>query len=111
MGSQRRTQTQWRKLVSGWPGSGLSQANYCDRHGVSVASLQRWRSIFRDEHTDVVQSDAEPLRLLPVSLADPPTNPASGICLVLADGLRIELAADFHPSALRQVLDVVRPGP
>jgi len=111
MGSQRRTRAQWRKLVSGWPGSGLTQQRYCHRHGVSVASLQRWRAIFRDENTGVEQPASEPLRLLPVTLADSPTNQMSAICLVFADGLRIELGMDFRPAVLRQVLDVVRPSP
>jgi hypothetical protein len=42
MESQRRTPEHWRRIVEGWPASGLTQAQYCERHGISVASLHRW---------------------------------------------------------------------
>jgi hypothetical protein len=35
--------------VEGWAHSGLTQAQYCGRYAVSVASLHRWREVFRDE--------------------------------------------------------------
>jgi hypothetical protein len=33
MGWQQRSRTEWQRLVAGWPRSGLSQDEYCARHG------------------------------------------------------------------------------
>lgn len=32
----------WAKHVEGWRGSGLTQARYCARYGLSVTSLKYW---------------------------------------------------------------------
>jgi hypothetical protein len=45
MAHRRRTREQWRQLVEGWPESGLTQAQYCEHHNISVASLYRWRNV------------------------------------------------------------------
>jgi transposase-like protein len=52
MAQGRRTRAQWRQLVEGFSGSGLTQACYCERHGISVTSFQRWRAQFR-QHVQV----------------------------------------------------------
>jgi len=109
VGSQRRTRTQWRKLVANWPGSGLSQEAYCRRHSISVTSLHRWREIFRHEGPGEEVASGQSLQLLPVTLPDPPEGGQAGICVVLDEGLRIELGADFQPATLRRALDVLRP--
>jgi len=111
MGSRRRTRAQWRKLVANWPGSGLSQEAYCRRHSVSVASLHRWREIFRHEGSAEDMSSGKSLQLLPVTLPEPLGGMGSAICVVLEDGLRIELGTDFQPATLRRILDVLRPAP
>ncbi len=65
MAQRRRSRAQWRRLVDGWPRSGLRQQGYCDRHGISVGSLRRWQQIFREEREaallvpDVVIKDTE----------------------------------------------------
>ena len=111
MGSRRRTRAQWRQLVVNWPGSGLSQEAYCRGHNISVASLHRWREIFRHEDRTDQRPPGKSLQLLPVTLPEPTGGMGPGICVVLADGLRIELGADFQPAVLRRVLDVLRPAP
>ena len=47
MAQGRLTRTQWWHLVEGFSDSGLMQARYCERHGISVASFHRWRTHFR----------------------------------------------------------------
>lgn len=111
MGSRRRTRAQWRQLVSNWPGSGLSQAAYCRRHNISVASLHRWREIFRHAGRADQVPPGKSLQLLPVTLPEPAGGKGQAICVVLDDGLRIELGADFQPATLRRALDVLRPSP
>jgi transposase len=111
MGSRRRTHAQWRKLVLNWPGSGLSQEAYCRRHHISVASLHRWREIFRHKDRAEHLPPGKSLQLLPVTLPEPTGGMGPALCVVLGDGLRIELGADFQPATLKRVLDVLRPAP
>jgi transposase len=111
MGSRRHTREQWRQWVASWPGSGLTQEAYCRQHNISVASLHRWREIFRHEGRVEQRPPGKSLQLLPVTLNEPLGGMGPGICVVLDEGLRIELSEDFQPATLRRVLDVLRATP
>ena len=110
-----RTREQWRSLIQGWPDSGLTQAEYCDCHGISVSSFHRWRERVRQE-TDAGEAPLaagrlQPTRLLPVQLSEipspPPREPAPALTLVFPNGLRLEIGADVAPSTLAPVIDLV----
>jgi len=116
MAQQQHTRAQWRRLGEGWAGSGLTQAQYCAHHGVSVASLHRWRELLRREPAPVAapaqrqRADA-PVRLLPVQLLDDvgaQCRPGQAVCLVLADGLRLELAPGFDAPTLQRVVALLQ---
>ena len=77
MARQRRSRGQWRRLVEGWARSGLTQQAHCDRHGISLGSLYRWREIFREE--GVGGAPAEPVRLVPVELVGAGREEAKGL--------------------------------
>ncbi len=114
MAQRRRTPAQWRELVRGWPRSGLTQRAYCERHGISVGSLHRWRERLRDEVTPsdgpVATACRERPRLIPVELAGPESQPAgsASLTLVFGDGLRLEITAGCDPGLLGQVVEVLR---
>ncbi len=111
MGQRRRSRVQWRQLVEGWPRSGLTQQGYCDRHGISLGSLRRWRQIFGEQHdggrTGSVVKPA-PVHLIPVKLTDAAQAREAPLMLVLTDGLRIEIPCDFDAPALKRLLGVLR---
>ncbi|MCF7995878.1 MAG: IS66 family insertion sequence element accessory protein TnpB [Chromatiaceae bacterium] len=114
MAQRRRAREQWRALVDGWPGSGLTHAQYRERHGVSPASFYRWREIFRDERRagagpQPAQRHA-PLRLLPVQFDDAGASRRNegALTLVFDDGLRLAIAPGFDAATLAQVLEVLR---
>jgi hypothetical protein len=115
MAQERRSREQWRRLVEGWAGSGLTQAQYCERHRISVASLHRWREIFhRESGVGTVPGGAGadgPIRLLPVEVfgrAAPPDADGSALAVVLGDGLRVEVAPGFDAPTLARVVAVLR---
>ena len=105
--AQRRNWQQWRELVEGWQRSGLTQREYCERHGISVASLVRWRDILRRQRSDKQTDSGQALQLLPVQLVEA-GNAVRTLTLVLNDGLRIELPDDFNVSVLQRLLGVLR---
>jgi transposase-like protein len=114
MGQRRRSRAQWRRLVEGWSGSGLTQQRYCDRHGISPGSLQRWRRIFREQRDDdKVGSVAPsaPVQLVPVKLTDTAQACEAPLMLVLNDGLRIEIPRDFDVPSLQRLLGVLQEAP
>lgn len=42
---RRRSRQEWRRLVGGFSGSGLTLAAYCAREGIAMASFFRWRRL------------------------------------------------------------------
>jgi len=116
MAQQRRLRAQWRRLVEGWPNSGLNQAQYCRRHGISVASLHRWRERLRQdravdpEHGRPLEA-AGPVRLVPVEVlaAQPPGAAVEAtLRLVLAEDLCLEIAPGFDAPTLRRIVELLR---
>lgn len=112
MADRRRTRPQWQALVEGWAESGLTQHQYCTQQGISVTSFHRWRERLGQEadHGDPGSSEAAPMRLLPVQWHEEPVPSRSGpaLTLVLATGLRVEVAAHFEAETLRRLLAVVQ---
>ena len=111
MTQSRRSRAQWWRLVEGWPRSGQTQQGYCDRHGISVGSLQRWRRIFeqeRDRGTAGDTTEPPPLQLVPVKLVGGTTAGEKPLTLLLPDGLRIEIPCNFDAPALTRLLGVLR---
>jgi hypothetical protein len=44
--AQHRPRSEWFQLVQAQGESGLSQSEFARRHGIEVASLGRWRTVF-----------------------------------------------------------------
>lgn len=117
MAHRRRTREQWRRLVEGWPESGLTQAQYCEHHNISVASLYRWREVLRRSSGErrpapgAGRADVA-VRLLPVELlgefGQRVGDTAPALSLVFADGVRLEIAPGCDDATLRRVVGVLR---
>jgi hypothetical protein len=111
MAQPRRTPEQWRRLVEGWPGSGQTQQAYCDRQGITLASLRRWRQLLRQRRETGATgriAAGEPVRLVPVELIGSGRGEAKALALVLPDGMRIEIPSDFDTPTLQRLLGVLR---
>lgn len=42
-GRVRRSEGEWREILSQWEGSGLSAQEFCRKQELQVSSFQRWR--------------------------------------------------------------------
>lgn len=112
-----RTAEQWRDLIEGWPGSGLTQAQYCARHGFSVSSFYRWRERVRQEpktagKAPLAVGGSQPLRLLPVQRSQSHSAPGHetvpALTLVFPNGLRLEIATGVEAHTLGAVIELVQ---
>jgi hypothetical protein len=114
MAEKRRSREQWRELVGGWLGSGLTQAQYCERQGISTGSLYRWRAVFGGEHQaggGPARSRAEePVRLLPVQFSEPvePLRRDRVLTVVFGDGVRLEILPGFDAATLARLVEVLQ---
>lgn len=105
----RRSRSEWQGLVSGWECSGLTQAVYCERQGISLSSLQRWRRIFAEGTGTPRSEGGASTEFMPVTLVgDLPTAGGAELTLVLADGVRLEIGAQCAAQTLQRVLGVLR---
>ena len=102
----RRCRTQWRGLLSEWKNSGLSQQRFCERHGLTLSTFQRWRKRLREDVDAAVDSGlpSSVPRLLPVRLLDEAAASSSGVAIRVGDRLRVEVDREFDADTLRRVV-------
>lgn len=95
---------------------GASVADVARRHDMSAPQLHSWRRQARDGLLPMIESDDDPLGLIPVTVADgsdePPSSPPgepSGIAIAVeVGGVRIVVPPDFDEGHLARVLRAVR---
>ena len=92
----------WRERIRAWEQSGLTQKAFCEQHHLGLASLQRWRRLFK---TKEAAHNARPVALLPVRVKE---RNSANLTVVVNDELRIEIPAGFDPNTLKQVIEVVQ---
>ena len=102
---RRRSRAEAQQVASEYEGSGLSRVEFCRRHGLSLATLARYRK--RQE-----QGEAAPgQRWLAVDVADSKSTLEyrgnSGLAVALPGGRRIEVGRGFHSGTLVQLLGVL----
>lgn len=112
----------WLEQHKSWQASGLTQAKFCAKHGLSLPSFCWWRSRLKKEgiamesSTSSVESIEKSLRLVPVRVVDPeaprpvpvqastPEDPSSFFEVVLANGTCVRVPVDFDACALQRLL-------
>jgi transposase-like protein len=97
---RRRTIEERREIVRRWDDSGLSARAFAEQAGVSMSSLQRWRS----ELTRSVPSGFVELTSRAAAGLPPTSRPLE---LVIDDRLRVRIPVDFDEAVLRRLLAVL----
>lgn len=105
MPADTKKQAFWREHIEQWSQTSLSQAAYCREHGLRKSHFWYWKRRVRELSTEAA---VEPLRFLPIDLSPPapvePPTTGTGITLVLKQGVRVTLGAEFCPATLRRLL-------
>jgi hypothetical protein len=108
----------WPNLIAQWRLSGLTQAEFCSRRGLSLPTFRY--HLYKPSHGSgppgppgEAATNGTPL-FLPVVCPLPPqpggllAAPATAIEVILSDGLRIAVTPGFDPQTLRCVVDALR---
>ena len=100
---RRRTRAEAEQVAGEYEGSGLSRAEFCRKHGLSLATLARYRK--RQAESEAVGGR----RWLAVEVADANATPlgSSGLAVALPGGRRIEIRCGFDCLTLVQLLSVL----
>lgn len=99
---QEKTPTEkkefWEEQIRFWQESGLSQSEYCKRHGIRTSQWFYWRRRCRDIATG--------LTLVPLKLpsANRPSHRASAVRVITPNGFTIELDGDAPFTSLSQLI-------
>jgi len=97
---RRRSQAEADRLAAEFETSGLSRREFCRNRGLNVSTLDAYRKRLRRTQPE----GAARLVAVEVSAARPA---ASGVAVVLADGLRIEVSRGFDAATLSQLLSLL----
>ena len=92
----------WQSHINAWKQSGISQADFCRRHGLDIKVFGYWKR--------KLVSKSEGVSFVPVSIK--PSHSASvksvsSLKIVTCNGLSIEVTDGFNPATLRMLLDTI----
>ncbi len=103
-GRRRRRRAEAEQLVAEYETSGLGREEFCRQHGLSLATLARYRKRQRQAEGEA----AGPGRWLAVEVSRPVpvagSGAGSGLAVVLARGRRLEIGCGFDAPTLVQLL-------
>ena len=86
----------WEPHLAAWRDSGLSQAAYCRRHGLSLPCFGYWRSKL---HAAWTPQELSENALLPIVVAEVAMSD-DRIEVVLPNGLQVRVSASLDPQRL-----------
>jgi hypothetical protein len=92
-GAVQRRHEHWRELLGRWRASGLSQAAFCQRHGIAVWKLAWWRKRLASGG-GVASAAFVPVKIVPAPLS------LGRLEVVLRNGRRLRFAAELDPARL-----------
>ena len=102
----RRSQEEVERLVKEYEASGLGRQEFCNKHGLSLSTLNRHR-----KRRQLGVETKTLGRLIPVEIAKPQRPHAKEECgellVWLSSGRRIEVRGGFDPKVLEQLLRVL----
>ena len=93
LGEFKSREAFWRDVVKGWPRSGLTQAAYCRRRGVSVCSFHAWRRRLGGPRR---ATKVRPAEFIPVEIHPSPAN----IEVLLTNGRVLRVPSGWDAEAV-----------
>ena len=101
---QRIREQNWRKHLDAWRGSGLSQAAYCRREGLSPTDFSCWKhELARRDEVSSPRNSPRSTAFVPIKLT---TAGAADVCaceVVLQNGLRLRIGSGVAASRVAEL--------
>jgi len=91
----------WEEHLRRWKSSGLSQAGYCSKYGLSLPSFGYWRRNLMSSKAAVSLIE------LPISMSSPVFPFPRPIQLRVNEKFRIEIERGFDSETLRRLIEVL----
>jgi len=103
---RQRSRAEVDRLVAEYEASGLGRQEFCQKHGLSLTTLNRhWK------RRQLEAEGATGSRWIAVELAaaevEPKTQPGSELVVLLSSGRRIEVRSGFDTKVLQQLVRVL----
>jgi hypothetical protein len=106
MGMKWRSREAAEELVKEFEAGGLSRKEFCAQRGLSLGTLDLYRKRRR-----MAEGGTESKAVLArVKISEGQAGGASGLQLVLSNGLRVEVAEGFDGATLKRLLAVIERG-
>lgn len=102
-GHRRRSEVEIAELVAAYETSGLSRLEFCQKHGLSPATLSRYRK----RQQGVPAEAPGTRRWVRVEVAGVRPTTASGLAVVVSQGRRIEVGRGFDAETLTQLVGLL----
>jgi len=102
---RRRTRAEAEQVAGEYEGSGLSRVEFCRKHGLSLATLARYRK--RQAQGKAAPGNRWVTVEVSGSSATLESRGSSGLAVVLPGGRRIEIGRGFDARTLVQLLGVL----
>ena len=102
---RRRTRAEAEQVAGEYEGSGLSRVEFCRKHGLSLATLARYRK--RQAQGKAAPGNGWLAVEVSAATSTLESRGNSGLAVVLPGGRRIEVGRGFDARTLAQLLDVL----
>ncbi len=91
----------WKEHIERWQQDSISQLAYCRQFNLKPHQFTYWKKRFAQNGTS--------MNFVPLQLSAPNAKiPRTRFSLFTPNGYKIEVAAGFDPSALKQLINVVQ---
>ena len=97
----------WAGHVAAWRGSGLSQREYCDRHGLVKGTMSHW--VWRLKAVEL-EHVGQPMVELPVAASEPLANDEPTAIELEIGRYLLRLRPGTDSTHLREVIEVLEAG-
>ena len=98
-------QRAWRKRIEDWSESGLSQADFCRRHGINTKHFYYWKN--KLENRNPAAPHPRSGVFMPVEVIEEQPSPGAASILLRINGVEIHYSHDTDTQLLLKVLSLV----
>ena len=106
LGGARRSRAEVDQLVAEYEASGLTRQEFCARHGLALATLDRYRKR-RQQRRESSSADSRFIRVELAGAKQATSHSSSDLIVLLSNARQIEVKRGFDADMLAQLVRVL----